>query len=78
MISSSNLRTTALILYATLAILWLAIPQSVTNWSREFLPDFTQPYATRIAETAEGAASATRIPLLYESARASFQSATKK
>lgn len=78
MIRSPNLRTAAAVLYATLAILWLAIPQSITNWSREYLPDFVQPYATSAAEAVEAAAKATRIPLLYEYARAGFQSATKK
>jgi hypothetical protein len=76
--AASNLRTTAIVLYATLAILWLAIPQSVTAWSRDFLPDFMQPYASAIAETVEAGANATRLPLLHETVRTSFQSATKK
>lgn len=78
MTASSKLRSAAIILYATLAMLWLAIPQSVTNWSREYLPDFVQPYATGFAEKAESIANATRIPLLYEYARAGFQVATKR
>lgn len=78
MTASSKLRSTAIILYATLAMLWLAIPSSVTNWSREYLPDFVQPYATGLAEKVESIAHATRIPLLYEYARAGFQTATKK
>lgn len=74
----SNLRTVAIVLYATLAILWLAIPQSVTNWSRDYLPDFAQPYATQFAESIERIASATGVPSLYEYVRAGFQAATKK
>jgi hypothetical protein len=30
------LRTTAIVIYATLALLVAAIPQSLTNWLREF------------------------------------------
>lgn len=74
----SKLRAAAIVLYATLAMLWLAIPQSVTNWSREYVPEFAQPYATQIAEAAEGLARATRIPLLYDYARAGFQATTRK
>ncbi len=73
-----KLRSAAIVLYATLALLWLAIPQSVTNWSRDYLPDFAQPYATRFAESVETLANATRIPLLYAYARAGFQTAAGK
>jgi hypothetical protein len=75
---SSNLRVTAIVLYATLAILWLAIPQSVSNWSRDLLPDFAQPFVRPVVESVETGANATRLPLLYETARAWFQSAAKK
>lgn len=78
MTQSSKLRSAAIVLYATIAMLWLAIPQSVTNWARDYLPDFVQPHATGFAEKAESIAHATRIPLLYEYARAGFQTATKK
>ena len=78
MMVPSKLRSAAIVLYATIAILWLAIPQSVTNWSREYLPDFVQPHATGFAEKVESIANATRIPLLYEYVRAGFQAATKK
>lgn len=65
-------------LYATLAILWLAIPQSVSNWSRDYLPGFMQPIAAPLTGAAEMIANATRAPLLYEAARGAFQSAAKK
>jgi hypothetical protein len=74
----SILRNTAIVLYATLALSWLAIPQSVSNWSREYLPDFVQPVTEPITGTVEAIANVTRIPLLYEFARERFQSATKK
>lgn len=71
------LRQTAIVLYAALALLWLAIPQSVSNWSRDYLPDFVQPVTKPITETVERFANATRIPLAYEYAHSLFQSATK-
>jgi hypothetical protein len=75
---SSQLRTVSILLYATLAILWLAIPQSVSNWSRDLLPDFAQPFVRPVVESVETGANVTRLPLLYETARAWFQSAAKK
>jgi hypothetical protein len=74
----SKLGRVSIVLYATLALLWLAIPQSVSNWSREYLPDFAQPVAAPVTQTAELIANATRIPLLYAAARELFQSAAKK
>jgi hypothetical protein len=68
----------AVVLYAALAILWLAIPQSVTNWTRDYLPASVQPLGTAAAETVEGIANATRVPLLYLLAREQFQSAARK
>lgn len=68
----------AIVLYASLALLWLAIPQSVTNWTRDYLPATVQPYAVPVAEAAETFAKATRLPLLYGHARGLFQDATKK
>jgi hypothetical protein len=73
-----GLREAAIVLYAALAILWLAIPQSVSNWSREYLPDFVQPVATPITGAAETIANATGIPLAYEKARSLFQSASAR
>lgn len=72
------LRSAAVVLYASLALLWLAIPHSVTNWSRDYLPAAVQPCAVPAAEAAEAFAKTTRLPLLYEYARGLFQDATKK
>ena len=73
-----SLRTISIVLYATLALLWLAIPQSVSNWSRDYLPAFAQPAAVPITAAVETIANATRIPLLYAAAREQFQAATKR
>jgi hypothetical protein len=75
---ANHLRTVSVVLYATLAILWLAVPQSVSNWSRDLLPDFAQPFVRPVVESVETGANATRLPLLYETTRAWFQSAAKK
>lgn len=68
----------AVVLYASLILLWLAIPQSVSNWSRDYLPGFMQPIAAPLTGAAETIANASRVPLLYEAARGAFQSAAKK
>jgi hypothetical protein len=72
------LRNASVVLYATLAILWFAIPQSVSNWSWDYLPDFAQPVVAPITNTVETIANLTRIPLLYDAARSAFQAAAKK
>ncbi|MCW5674283.1 MAG: hypothetical protein KIT15_06850 [Xanthobacteraceae bacterium] len=72
------LRQAAIVLYAALAILWLAIPQSVSNWSRDYLPDFVQPITKPVTETVERFANVTRIPRAYEYAHTIFQSAVKQ
>jgi hypothetical protein len=78
MTSTPTLRNAAIVFYATLSILWLAIPQSVSNWSRDYLPEFVQPVAAPIVQTVETVANVTRIPQLYTHMREQFQSATKK
>jgi hypothetical protein len=76
--SPNPLRAAAIVLYTSLALLWLAIPQSVSNWSREYLPDFVQPVSAPIVNTVETIANATRVPLLYEHVRGIWQFAVKK
>lgn len=73
-----NVRFAAIILYVSLTLLWFAIPQSVTNWSRDYLPAFAQPIASPVTSTVEAIANATRIPLLYAVAREQVQAAVKK
>lgn len=72
------LRTIAVILYVTLGMLWLAIPQSVTNWTRDFLPYAMQPYAGQVAQGFESFARATGVPAIYEALHDSFQRAAGK
>lgn len=73
-----SLRTIGLVLYVTLALLWLAVPQSVTNWTRDFLPYAAQPYAAPAAEGFEAFARSTGIPAVYDALRGAFQRTTGK
>ncbi|HMN52476.1 MAG: hypothetical protein KF794_04280 [Xanthobacteraceae bacterium] len=66
------LRTVAIILYATLALLWLAIPQSVSNFTRESLPGWARDIAVPVAEAVETGSRALGIPAAYESLRETF------
>lgn len=66
------LRSAAIVLYASLALLWLAIPQSISGFARETLPVFLQGTAVPIAEAVEAAARYTGLPALYEYARDFF------
>jgi len=72
------LRSAAIVLYAGLALLWFAIPQSVSNWSRDYLPAFVQPIAAPVVGAVESIANETRIPMIYVWVREAFQSATGK
>lgn len=73
-----TLRSASTVLYATIAILWFAIPQSVSNWSRDYLPVFVQPVSVPLTSAVEKLSSFTGLPLLYTWTRDTFQSATKK
>ncbi len=75
---SRPLRSAALVLYGTLAILWLAIPQSVSTWSRDYLPASVQPVAAPVTASLESIANVTRLPSLYAAARERFQTALRK
>jgi hypothetical protein len=74
---SQKLRVTATVLYVSLALAWLLIPQSVSNWTRETLPAFAQPFASQAAESVEWLARKTGLPALYDSARELFLQAAK-
>jgi hypothetical protein len=76
--AKARLRGIAIVLYATLALLWLAIPQSVSSWTRETMPAFVQPYATGIAESVEAIARMSGLPALYDYAREFFLLVVKK
>jgi hypothetical protein len=76
--ASRPLRSAAIVLYASLALLWLAIPQSVSGFARETLPVYLQGIAVPIAETVEAAARYTGLPALYEYTREFFLQLMRK
>lgn len=73
-----KLRQASIVLYATLALLWLAIPQSISNWSRDYLPAAIAAYAIPAAENLEKFARVFRVGALYDWSRERFLSATRK
>ncbi|HRF07348.1 MAG TPA: hypothetical protein PL193_01700 [Xanthobacteraceae bacterium] len=76
--SSRKLRQASIVLYATLVLLWLSIPQSVSNWSRDYLPAAVAAYATPVAEAVETLARVVRVSAPYDWSRELFLSVTRK
>jgi len=72
------LRSATIVLYTALGVLWLTIPQSVSNWTREALPAPVQSYATPAAETVEKVTRPTGLPALFEASRDFFLFVAKK
>ena len=66
------LRTAAIVIYATLALLAIAIPQSPANWLRDMKSSAVQETLLRGAEALEDAARRTGIDVPYRRARALF------
>jgi hypothetical protein len=66
------LRTAALVVYGTLILLMLTIPQSLTNWLRDMNENPVQVLALRGAEVVQAAAEKTRLPAIYRHARDGF------
>jgi hypothetical protein len=44
------LKTTSLVIYATLILLAITIPRALVNWSKNFEPNATQEATLRVAE----------------------------
>ena len=66
-------RTAAVIIYATLALLILTIPQSLPNWLRDMEENPVQLVLLRAAGGVEAAAQAARLDVPYRRARATFR-----
>ena len=71
-------RTTAVIIYASFALLILAIPQSVTNWLRDMNENPIQQVLLRGAEGLQAAARGIGLDIPYRAARAKFRALTGK
>jgi hypothetical protein len=69
---ASALRTTAIVIYATLALLAVTIPQSVVNWLADMNGNPVQETALRGAEVLGNLSERTGVPEVYQRARAIF------
>jgi len=70
--AAKPLRAAALVIYGTLALLALAIPQSLTNWLRDMNENPVEALALRGAEVLQSAAERTGVPAVYRHARDAF------
>jgi hypothetical protein len=70
--SARPLRTAAVVIYATLALLAIAVPQSPANWLRDMKSSAIQETLLRGAEALEAASRRAGIDLPYRRARALF------
>ena len=73
-----TVRTTAVIVYATLALLILTIPQSLPNWLRDMEENPVQQVLLRAASGVQAAAQAVGLDVPYRRARAAFHAWTGK
>jgi hypothetical protein len=69
---ASALRTTAIVIYATLALLAVTIPQSLTNWLADMNGNPVQETALRGAELLRNLSERTGVATLYQRARDTF------
>ena len=69
-------RTAAIIVYATLALLILAIPQSLPNWLRDMEENPVQQVLLQAASGVQAAAEAVGLDVPYRWARATFRAWT--
>jgi hypothetical protein len=67
--SGNPLRTAAVIVYATFALLILTIPQSVTNWLRDMEENPVQQVVLRGAEAVQSASQHAGLDIAYRRAR---------
>jgi len=70
--SARPLRTAAVVIYATLALLVLTIPQSLPNWLRDMEENPVQQALLRAASGVQAAAEAVGLAVPYRRARAAF------
>jgi len=73
-----SLRTTAVVIYATLALLLLAIPQAVPNWLKGFEPSVPQSLLLEAALSVQSFANRIGADWAYHEARRIFLDTTGK
>jgi Na+/glutamate symporter len=70
--STRNLRTAAIIIYATLVLLAVTIPQSVMNWLADMNGNPVQETALRGAEVLRNLSERVGVATVYQRARGIF------
>ena len=70
--------TVGVIMYATFALLIVAIPQSVVNWVKDFNPSPTQEVMLAVAESIEAMSGRLGANVPYRAAREILLQATGK
>jgi shikimate 5-dehydrogenase len=71
-------RTAAVVIYATLALLILTIPQALPNWLRDMEENPVQQVLLQAASGVQAAAQAVGLDVPYRRARAAFHAWTGK
>jgi hypothetical protein len=72
------LRTTAIVIYGTLALLALAVPRGLVNWSKNFEPNAAQEALLRTAEAVQSLSRHIGADWPYRHGRDIFLQATGK
>jgi hypothetical protein len=76
--AANPVRTAAVIIYATFALLILTIPQSLTNWLRDMNENPLQQACLYAAEAVQSASHRVGLDVAYREARAAFHALTGK
>ncbi|HLH87028.1 MAG TPA: hypothetical protein VKX28_01115 [Xanthobacteraceae bacterium] len=71
-------RTAAVIIYATFALLLLTIPQSLTSWLRDMDENPLQQASLYVADAVQAASHRVGLDIAYREARAAFHASTGK
>lgn len=77
-VQKQPLLAAAVLIYATLGLLTIAIPHGVVNWVRDLRPSPVQDAGLEAAENVEAALSALGTNIPYRRARDWFMAATGK
>jgi hypothetical protein len=72
------LRTTAIVIYATLALLAFTIPQSLVNWVKGFEPNAAQALALQMTQALAAASHRVGADWTFARGRELFLAATGK
>ena len=72
------LKTTSVVIYATLILLAITIPRALVNWSKNFEPNATQEAALRVAEAIQSLSRRIGADWLFARGREVFLEETGK